>query len=176
MKKILAFMLLIVLALSLCACMPASNNTPKIPTLEEVASADEAAVAYTSFEDSLRGVCEYMAKKGYIYDLPEATGDEMKDPVKMDASFIGADEGYKFTYIFDEKTVTVEIYSFSNTDGEHYRQAKSEGKVTVVEDVKNGTVNAVLSGNGKYMMMYSDTGNRADREERATEAFKAFYK
>lgn len=176
MKKILAFMLTMVLVVSLCGCMPASNNVPKVVTLEGVSSDDEAAVVYTSYKDSLRGVCEYMADKGYIYDLPEATGDELTDPVKMDAAFIGADEGYKFTYVFEEKSVTVEIYSFSKTDGAHYQQAKSEGKVTIAQDVQNGTVNAVLSGNGKYMMMYTDTANRTEREASATEAFKAFYK
>lgn len=174
MKKILAFMLLVVMVLSFSGCMPSSSKAPKIPTVTDPATADE--VAYTSYEDSLRGVCEYMEAKGFIYALPEATGDELTDPHKMDAAFIGADEGYKFTYTYDKKVVTVEIYSFSNTDGQHYQQAKSEGKVTIAEDIQNGTVNATLSGNGKYMMMYTDAGERTEREAKAVEAFKAFGK
>lgn len=174
MKKILAMLMVAVLSISLCGCMSTKSTTPQIPTVTEPASADE--VAYTSYANTLRGLCEYMADKGYVYDLPEATGDELKDPVKMDASFIGADEGYKFTYMFGDKTITVELYSFSKTDGEYYQQAKAEGKVTIATDIKNGTVNAVVSDSGKYMMMYSDAGNRADREAKIVEDFKTFYK
>lgn len=174
MKKILAFMLFVVLSFSLCGCMSTASNVPKIQTVTDAATADE--VVYTAYEDSLRGVCEYMEDKGFVYALPEATGDELTDPVKMNAAYIGADEGYKFTYVYDEKTVTVEIYSFSKTDGVHYSQAKSEGQVTIAEGVQNGTVKATLSGNGKYMMMYTDAGERTDREAKAIEAFGAFYK
>ncbi len=173
MKKILCFALVIVMALSLGACMPQSGSVTKVQKVTDPATTDE--VAAVNYSDSLRGVCEYMADLGYVYDLPESTGDEMKDPLAMNAGLIGADEGYKFTCDYEGSTINVEIYSFSNTDGEHYKQGKEEGKITISKDIENGTFEVAFSGNGKYMMVYDDSADRAERKDAAVKAFEAFY-
>ena len=173
MKKILSFALIAVLALSLCGCMPQTSNTQKVQTVTDPATADE--VVYTDYEDSLRGVCEYMADLGYVYALPDSTGDEMKDPKAMDASLIGADEGYKFTCNYNGESINVEIYSFSNTQGKHYQQGLAEGKMTISKEIENGTFDVTFSGNGKYVLIYEDAADRADRETAAKQAFEAFY-
>ena len=161
------------MALSLGACMPQSGNVTKTQKVTDPATTDE--IAAVNYSDSIRGVCEYMADLGYVYALPESTGDEMKDPHIMDAELIGADEGYKFTCDYEGSNINVEIYSFSNTDGAYYKQGREEGKVTISKDIENGTFEVTFSGNGKYMMVYDDSADRAERKAAAVKAFEAFY-
>lgn len=173
MKKIIALVLAAMLVLSLCACMP----TAKGPKIQEVTDpTDPQAVKYTDYADSLEGLCDYFADMGYVYAMPDdATGDEIKDPVVMMADIIGADKGYKFTYSYGSSTIVLELYSYTDTDSEFYKQAKSEGKITVAENLEDGTVDVVLSDNGKYLMIYNDSEENAEREALVTEAFKGFY-
>lgn len=173
MKKILGFALIVALVLTLCACSTQTGNTTKVQTVTDPATADE--VVYTDYEDSLRGVCEYMADLGYIYALPESTGDEMTDPKAMNAELIEADEGYKFTCNYNGDTINVEIYSFGDTQSQQYQKARAEGKITLSADIESGTFEVTFSGNGKYMLVYDDSADRADREAAAKDAFKAFY-
>lgn len=173
MKKIIALVLAVMLVLSLCACMPNSRG-PKIQEVTDPTNPE--SIKYTDYADSLDGLCNYFADMGYVYALPDdATGDEIKDPVVMKADIIGADEGYKFTYIYGSSTIVLELYSYTDTNSKFYKQAKSEGKITVAEDLDEGTVDAVLSDNGKYLMIYNDSEENAEREALVTEAFKGFY-
>ncbi len=172
MKKIVVLVLALMLAVSLCACMP-NANTPKIQTVTDPATTDEIKVE--NYEDSLEGLCAYFADMGYVYAMPETTGDEMKDPVVMRAEMIGADKGYKFTYTYGDEIVVLELYSYTDTDSDFYKQAKNEGKITVTEELEEGTVDVVLSENGKYLMIYNDPAENAEREAAITEAFNGFY-
>ena len=173
MKKIIALVLAMMLVLSLCACMPTSNTT-KVQEVTDPTNAE--AVKYTDYADTLEGLCGYLADKGYVYALPkDATGDEIKDPVVMKADIIGADKGYKFTYTYGSSSIVLELYSYTDTNNKFYEQAKSEGKITVAEDLDGGTVDVVLSDNGKYLMIYNDAEENAEREALVTEAFKGFY-
>lgn len=172
MKKFLAFILVAVLAVSLCACASTATTT-KIQDVTDPTSTE--GIEYTNYEDSLEGLCEYFADLGYAYAFPESTEDEMTDPVVMSADMIGADKGYKFTYNYGGETTVLELYSYSDTDSDFYKQAKSEGKITVTEELDEGTVDVILSDNGKYLMIYNDPAENAERETAITEAFKGFY-
>lgn len=171
-RKLVAIMLTLVLIFSFAGCM-ATSSTKKVQTVTDPATADE--ISYRSYEDSLEGLCKYFADLGYAYDFTEATGDE-SDPVVMRADMIGADEGYKFTYTYSGKTTVLELYSYTDMSNKFYKQAESEGKITVSEELENGTVDIVLSDNGKYLMIYNDEAGNAEREEAIKEAFKGFYK
>ncbi len=172
MKKIFAVILAVVLVLSMCACMN-QNAAPKLQSVTE--PTDVSGISYNDYEDSLEGLCAYFADMGYAYDFPEATGDEMTDPVVMNAKMIGADKGYKFTYTFDGNTIVLELYSYSDRESDFYKQIESEGKVTVTDKIDEGTVDAVLSDNGKYVMIYTPAEENEERDTAILEAFKGFY-
>ncbi len=172
MKKIVALVMALMLMVSLCACMP-NSNTPKIQEVTDPTSVE--GIEYKDYKDSLEGLCRYFADMGYVYAMPEATGDEMKDPVVMKADIIGADKGYKFTYNYGGEIVVLELYSYTDTENAFYKQAKSEGKITVTEELDEGTVDVVLSDNGKYLMIYNDAAENAEREAAIVDAFKGFY-
>ncbi len=172
MKKITLVLLSVVLMISLCACK-SNANTTKIQ--EVTAPTDTSDIIYSDYDNTLEGLCQYFADLGYAYDFPEATGDEMTDPVVMRADMIGADKGYKFTYTFEGNNVVLELYSYSDKESDFYKQIESEGKLTVTESIDEGTVDAVLSNNGRYVMMYTPAKENEERDAAILEAFKSFY-
>ncbi len=176
MKKILAFMLVVVLSLSLCGCMGskpkstvdyksfeggAVSSPDEFPATTDESTADEAAKP--KYENNLEGMCKYLEDKNCVYAL--------KDAIKTTASMIGADKGYKFMYTYDGGQVVLEVYSYSDTDNEWYQQAKNDGKITLL-DV---TFDAIISENGKYLMTYSDSANRTERKDAVVAVFNSFY-
>lgn len=174
MKKILCFTLVVLMALSLCACgRRTTDNTPEYKTVSgEVASPDEV-VSSQDYADTLEGLCEYLEDKNCIYELPQASGDEkITDPVVMKASEIGADKGYKFTYKYDGKEIVTEVYSYTDTDNKWYQQAVNEGKITLSEEIENGTFDVIV--NGKYVMVYEDSADRAERKAQVIDVFNSF--
>lgn len=172
MKKILAFILAVAVVLSLCGCMSAAK-VQKVQTVTDPTSTE--GISYKDYNDTLEGLCAYFADLGYAYNFTEATKDQAADPVVMAADMIGADKGYKFTYTYSGDTVVLELYSYTDTDSDLYKQAKAEGKITITEDLAEGTVDVTLSDNGKYLMVYSDEGENEERENAIVDAFKGFW-
>lgn len=172
MKKILAFVLTVLLVLSLAGC---GGKAAAGPTqIKDPENRD--SVKFTDYPDTLEGLCEYMADMGYAYDFKDgATGDEAKDPVPMRAKMIGADRGYKFTYAYDGKNGVLEVYSYSDFDNQWYQQIVNEGKLTVAEGLEDGTVEAILSDNGRYVLIHSYEGKNEDRMNAIENTFKGFY-
>lgn len=190
MKKILAVLLSLVFVFSLCACVPKNKGeTREYKTIEgavgtpdefkfvtedlsavstsDESSVDEAANPVNKYDDNLKGLCKYLKDKNCVFDLADA--------ITSSASLIGADEGYKFVYNFEDGLVDVEVYSYSDRDNQWYKQAQAEGKITISEKVDNTTFEAILSENGKYMMVYHDSKNREDRKEAVVDVFNSFY-
>ena len=195
MKKILAFMLLVVLALSLCACSSSSTATqPKLAEVKgEVGTPDEFVLDATAdqvevnkYADDIVGLCEYLADKNCISEVnydskaKKLTVDEdVKDSlIVAKAELIGAEAGYKFTYTYDGGSVVVEVYKYKDTNNKWYKQAKAEGKITLSDEIENGTFDAILSDNGKYVMIYNDSVEgeaRTERREAVIKVFNSFY-
>ncbi len=183
MKKLLAAVLVVVMMISLCGCL-GSNAAPKVQKVTDPKEPEK--VVYTDYENTLEGLCEYMAALGYAYSFAEvedektkekhpATGDESKDPAPMLADMIGAERGYKFTYTYSGDTQVLELYLYTDTENEFYKQIKSEGKVTIKGDDFEQTVEATLSDNGKYAMIFHCGKDNEERETAMEKAFKEFY-
>lgn len=172
MKKILAFLLAVIVVLSFSGCMGATSSTPKVQEVTSPATTDE--IAFANYKNTLEGLCEYLADLGFAYDIKPATGDEAADPVVMKADIIGASKGYKFTYKYEGKTTVLELYEYTDRNTGFYNQAQA-GKITISEDIENGVVDVLLSSNGKYLMIYNDEAKNIDREKMLTKAFTEFY-
>lgn len=172
MKKILAVLLALITVFSLTGCM--ATNVAKPQKVTEPASPEK--ISYKNYEDTLEGLCQYMADLGYAYALP-SSNDESAAAIKMDAGVIGADAGYKFNYKSGSNTVTVEYYSYTDFDCDDYKQAKKEGKITIEIDdtMEDVVVDAVLSKNGKYMMILNLAKENEEYGKAITEAFQGFY-
>lgn len=174
MKRILCFTLVVIMALSLCACgRRTTDNTPEYKTVSGEVSSPDEVVSSKDYADTLEGLCKYLKDKNCIYELPETSGDEkITDPVVMIASEIGADKGYKFTYKYDGREVVTEVYSYTDTDNMWYQQAVNDGEITLSDDIVNGTFDVTV--NGKYVMVYNDSEAGAERKAQVIDVFKSF--
>ena len=148
---------------------------------QAVATGDEAASQNADdYENNFEGICNYLASFGYI--------NPVKDNVDvtytvMDASLIGADKGRKFTEQ-TQKKATIEIYEYTDqknaTADEVISSVKKDGTFTILE---LPSVNAMLSDNGKFLMIYNDKSidenkpedNNYKLREEITEKFKTFH-
>lgn len=177
-KKIAAALLAALLILSFTAC--GSGATTSVPSLVlpgEGSSAESSSLSESSevsmteaadVEDNLDGLSKYL-KGNYA-----VTGEK----VTMSFDVIGAVNGYKYAFTYNTKNVLVEIYEFDldnpNEEGKAcLGSVKEKGTFTVLEK----EVSAVISDNGKYIMIYTD--NEADeknvtQKERVLDLFKGF--
>lgn len=173
MKKIIAFVLAALLMLSLAGC--GGNAKVDTPTKLEDPK-EKGSVNYKDYPDTLEGLCEYMADMGYGYDFEDGKkGKDATDPVYMKADLIGAESGYKYSYTYDGKNGVLELYHYTDTDNQWYKQIKEEGKLTISDEIEGGTVDAILSSSGKYVMIHSYDSKNDDRINAAKEVFLEFY-
>lgn len=137
------------------------DNTATTQATEATGSvATEDEVDEKNFSDNLQGLSEYFAKKGYI-TTKDGKIDESTVTV-MDASLIGAKEGKKYATAYGGKAITIELYEY---DVRNLNNLNDTAKA-VIESVKNSgeftildlpPVNAYLSNNGRYIMIYTDS-------------------
>ena len=107
------------------------------------------AVKMEDCEDNLDGLCKYLEGNYAV------TGDR----VEMSYKEIGAIGGYRYKFLYNGGTVQVEVYEFDleNLDDkgrECLDSVKKDGKFTVLDN----EVPAQLNGDGKYMLIYTDSG------------------
>ena len=131
------------------AATRATEATGNVATVDEIDA--------KNFSDNLQGLSEYFAKKEYI-TTKDGKIDESTVTV-MDASLIGAKEGKKYATAYGGKAITIELYEYD------LKNLNDTAK-TVIESVKNSgeftildlpSVEAHLSDNEKYLMIYTDS-------------------
>lgn len=170
-KKLLAVALAAVLCLSFTAC---AANTTSISTLETSSTASEGETVTdkdpAGYDSDLQGLCKYFEDNGLT------SGEK----VQMSYDVIGALNGYKYTYRYNESNVQLELYEYPT-------EALSETAQSVVDSVReNGTftildstVPAQLSADGHFLMIYTDAKAEKDEVNKAHKAhvqscFEAF--
>lgn len=133
-------------------------------------SSSQAEVVESNYEDSLDGLCSYLAASGIISG----------DPTEMDARLIGAKAGRMYTHSFEGGQASVELYEY---DLENLNDAAT----TTIESVKETgkftllgiESEAILSDSGKYLMIYKSSGDdeaNTAQQERAETLFREFKK
>lgn len=171
MKKFaaLAAAALMLLSASACAVEDPALSSQTSSSQEETSSA--APVDASKMEDSLKGLAEYMKAKGYMEG----------DALEMDASFIGAEKGQKYTGSYEgNKNIIIEIYEYdvgnlNETAEKIIDSVKKDGSF----ELMGMKADAVLSDSGKYLMVYKDSVSDETHNKRADEVkadFKAFKK
>ena len=142
-----------------------------------VATSDEAQSKNASdYENTYAGLCNYLLAHGYINPLEDNKNITFTE---MDYSLVGASQGNKFTCQMEGMSnVTIEIYDFtkSASPDEVYNSVKKDGKFSILG---LDEVNAYLSDNGKYMMIYTDSNinwNNPDKNSKNYKTFEEFLK
>lgn len=153
----------VMVAASFTACVAPTQVSAELSTSSEAPNPQMA-----EYTNDFEGLVKYMADSELI--AGEGTN--------MSADFIGAEAGQKFAFKYKEAAITCELYSF---DLENLPEKGRE----VLDSVKaNGTfksldkdISAVLSDNGKFMMIYVCSSNDEaylNFTDRMHEKFKAF--
>lgn len=165
-----------------------SSTTSEVQTESTQPSGDA-----TSYDNTLEGLASYMKDLGYIekdYTAPSTLGLTASNSNIMQAQIIGAVSGKRYTGSYDgSDNVTIELYEYdpANLDetGEKVlQQIKEKGTFTVFDT----DVEAYLSSNSKYVMVYKDTELSTNtnkesekyldhdaRRKEAVEKFQAFH-
>lgn len=180
-KKGLLLLLSILMAVSFAGCFgqqQVANESLKLPgaiTGESEASAESGAAPeevkltqQSECDDDLAGLCKYLEGN---YAVAGAKSE-------MAYEFIGAIAGYKYIFDYEGKSIQTEVYEFDldnldETAKEVIQNVENDGKFTVLEN----EVPAVMSDNGKYLMIYIDNATDEKvvaQKERVLELFKGF--
>lgn len=166
MKRIIAIILSISLFAAVAAgCAGATPAATPYPT--------DASTEMKDYKDTFGDLCKYLSAKGYINALEENKNKSFRD---AKSELIGASAGEKFVCTMSGATnVTIELYDFSKpaSPDEVYNSVKKDGKFSVLE---MDEVNAYLSDNGKYMMVYIDPSVNLNAPDKNSDGYKRFEK
>lgn len=172
MKKIISALLMaFVIAVSAAGCgyndalEQASKANQQTTSASQSASEQTSKEAEKVYKDSFDGLCSYMQDKGYYTDKAVKT--------EMDASFIGAKQGIKYSI---SNNLAIELYEYdtaklNDTAKEIVKEVKDSNSFTIIEGYP---VNAAyLSNNGKYLMIYNDTKIDKNKPDKNSNEYKA---
>lgn len=168
-KKWLVFALALVLCLSMAACAAPANQVATLET-SSTAEGETAEVKDPSgYESDIQGLCRYFEESGLV------AGDK----VQMSFDVIGASNGYKYMYRYNDSPVQIELYEFpaelSETAQKIVDSVRENGTFTILDN----TVPARLSEDGRFLMIYTDAKSEKDDASKAhrahvTECFDTF--
>lgn len=103
----------------------------------------------------------------YFEDNHLAVGEK----VQMSYDVIGALNGYKYAYRYNDSNVQLELYEFPTEDIPEAAQSvidslRADGSFTILDN----TVPGHLSGDGRFLMIYTDAKSEKDEVSKAHKA------
>ncbi len=167
MKRIILVVAVLTLVLALVGC-GAGNVGGDVSSTGDTSSAEtESKLTEEEAEDSLDGLIAYLVSNG----LMEKTNEK-----KMEAGFIGAKAGMRYSYRVGNSDVAIELYEYDlnaldDTARDYIAQVEKDGKLTILDREVTG---AVMSDSGKYLMVYTD-GSTEEENVKRTEDLKAAF-
>ena len=169
MKRFLLAVVALGLVLALAGCGAGNVGGDASSTADTSSAEAESRLTEDEAEDSLDGLIKYLASNGLMEESNEK---------KMEAGFIGAKAGKRYSYKVGNSDVAIELYEYdlnalNDTARDYIAQAK-DGKLTVLDREVTGVV---MSDSGKYLMIYTDGSTEEENVKRTEElkaAFQAF--
>lgn len=157
MKKVLAILMIAVLAISLTGCFGKSSSSSTEPT-----TAPKELSYYTG--NGFFGLQQYLVDHGFVTDVdlskydPASTNEPADTTGARSAVYydlVGANNGVR---LYLAGGAFVELYDFSNPDNDTAKQfladiKKNDGKITV--EGNPDEVTCVISASGKIVMLYN---------------------
>lgn len=171
-KKRIAALLAAALCIALTGCAAPSTSTASLETSSvtsegETVSAPEKNPA--NYDSDLQGLCKFFEDSALV------AGDR----VQMSFDVIGAENGYKYAFRYNESNVQVELYAFGDEMSETAQAVVDSVLANGSFEVLGNTVPGILSADNRYLMIYTDTkaGNDDTSKahyERALACFNTF--
>lgn len=171
-KKLFAALLIAALCLSLAAC---ATGTAAVETLETSGVSEEGETVTedknpADYDGDIQGLCRYF----------EDSRLTMGEKIQMSYDVIGALNGYKYMYRYNESTVQVELYEFPTEDiSETAQTAIDSLRADGTFKVLDSTVSGYLSEDGRFLLIYTDSKSEKDdtskaHKEHVLSCFNAF--
>ncbi len=167
MKNKLLIFVITIFGILMTAC--GAGDIRENNALNESGTANvNSTISDENYENNLHGLTQYLLDNEYISG----------EVTKMSAGIIGAQDGYKYEFKYNRFGVAVELYEYdlNNLNDKAISiidQINQNGKFTI----QNIEVPAIMSKNGKYMMVYktySNSDNSLKRKDEVTNAFLNF--
>ena len=169
MKKILAMILALVAVFALGGCMSTGS---KIITATD--PAEGVKISYKDYDNTLEGLCSYLDDLGYmVFDYDASKDEAGKSTIKMQADMIGAEKGYKSSYMYGKENFAVEVYHYKDTNSDMYKEAQT-GTILLTEEIEDGSFDITVNGN--YALVVNAPEEGAERKADIIKAFEGFYK
>ena len=144
MRKGAIILICIILLMTMTSCMPGrAASTASKPDIKN---------------SELKALCEYLVQEGHISE----------EAIKTEESFIDADEGYRYS---SSKFGNIEIYYFSSTESDKYKEAQS-GEI----DLFGTKYKTAFSSDGKFLMVYSKDVDLTELEKDKSSLLNVFKK
>lgn len=168
-KKLLMVLAAGVLCIAMTAC--AGGGGAQVATLETSSAESEAADKDPAkYDNDIQGLCKFFEESGLV------AGEK----VQMSFDVIGALNGYKYMYRYNDSSVQLELYEFgtealSDTAKGVLASARDKGEFEIL----GNTVPAALTEDNRFMMIYTDAKAEKDEisrahHERVREQLQAF--
>lgn len=166
MKKfIITLLSLTLLATAFAGCTQSfdpyasGNQQTATTTATEETKPQETTAPEEEFKDTYGGMVSYMEDKGYLENKKDAK-------TEMNADIIGAEKGHRFV----KGTASIELYYFNpeklnDTAKATINSVKENGYFTVYGE----NIEATLSKNEKYLMVYFDSAIKEGEENEASQ-------
>ena len=129
----------------------------------ENAGDEQVIVSQDGYENSLDGLCRLLSDNEVV----------SSDAKEMSAGFIGAQKGVKYQFKVKKSMVNAEVYDY----GKEYSQLDDSAKKIIDNAKANETIviageefPAVVSGEGRYLMIYNDLSSDKDNVSKANKA------
>lgn len=156
MKKIISVLLALLMLFSLAAC---KVDTGTASGTEETTST--VSVNPADYTQDLSGLASCLQAAGYISG----------DPTEMEASFIGAANGRRYTFEYNNSPVIVEMYEYDEAavaENEVLKSVDETGKFTILDK----EVEAIHVG--RFLFIYSDASDKEENTTRRDEVVALF--
>lgn len=162
-KGLLIFISAIIILTVFAGCSdPLKDNYKKATASTE---ATEKVQEKKEYENNFNGLKSYMIDNGYIKESDKGT--------EMNAELIGAEKGY----IYTNGKIKIELYEYNtkklSKKAKKYIDSVNKDGCFEIYDQK---INAYLTEDNKFMMIYNDDEKKAETEKQTVEDFENFNK
>ncbi len=171
MKRILALILIAVVpAISLAGC---GGAIQKPETVESYSFKKPISKLIKALKDK-----KFLDDSAVITEMTPvtqetSTGDEARFGGYLE---IGAAEGYRFAYQYNDNNVYMEVYRYSSKDSDKAKEIKDSVKKSGKFKLENSTdpVEAHLSKDEKYLLIYLDSSDAQKNKNRKEKVISFF--
>ena len=184
MKKLIAIIasiIMVTMCLTGCGGSTASVNPGWYNTEKAKGAEDKASAEMKELVDLMMDEEGFIDESAVVTEMSPVkqeivNGDKKGENGKYGGYLlIGAEEGYRFAYKYNESNVNLELYRFgeaNDTSKKVIADVKVKGEFVLGEE--NTSIKAYLSSDEQFLMIYQDSSTEKKNKNKMNSAVKMF--